>query len=117
MAEIQLTFPDGAQKTFEQATSLLDVAKSISTSLAKKAIAGKFNGEVVDLQQPLLEDGAIEIITKDDQAVNLTATWHTAAFVLAATLSQHYPEMQFGEVTATEDGFYYDTDNEAAKLL
>lgn len=116
MAEIQLTFPDGAQKTFEQATSLLDVAKSISTSLAKKAIAGKFNGEVVDLQQPLLEDGAIEIITKDDQAVNLTATWHTAAFVLAATLSQHYPEMQFGEVTATEDGFYYDTDNEAGQV-
>ena len=67
-------------------------------------------------KRQLLEDGAIEIITKDDQAVNLTATWHTAAFVLAATLSQHYPEMQFGEVMATEDGFYYDTDNEAGQV-
>lgn len=116
MAEIQLTFPDGAQKAFEQATSLLDVAKSISTSLAKKAIAGKLNGELVDLQQPILEDGAIEIITKDDKATDLMAIWNTAAFVLAATLNRAYPEMQFGEVHATEDGFFYDTENEAGQV-
>ncbi|AOO75078.1 threonine--tRNA ligase [Latilactobacillus curvatus] len=116
MAEIQLTFPDGAQKAFEQATSLLDVAKSIRTSLAKKAIAGKLNGELVDLQQPILEDGAIEIITKDDKATDLMAIWNTAAFVLAATLNRAYPEMQFGEVHATEDGFFYDTENEAGQV-
>lgn len=116
MAEIQLTFPDGAQKAFEQVTSLLDVAKSISTSLAKKAIAGKLNGELVDLQQPILEDGAIEIITKDDKATDLMAIWNTAAFVLAATLNRAYPEMQFGEVHATEDGFFYDTENEAGQV-
>ncbi|ASN61635.1 threonine--tRNA ligase [Latilactobacillus curvatus] len=116
MAEIQLTFPDGAKKAFEQATSLLDVAKSISTSLAKKAIAGKLNGELVDLQQPILEDGAIEIITKDDKATDLMAIWNTAAFVLAATLNRAYPEMQFGEVHATEDGFFYDTENEAGQV-
>ncbi|MCP8857798.1 threonine--tRNA ligase [Latilactobacillus fuchuensis] len=116
MAEIQLTFPDGAKKTFDQAASLFDVAKSISTSLAKKAVAGKFNGEVVDLHQPLLEDGAIEIITKDDEAISLKAIWNTAAFVLAAVLKQRYPEMQFGEVNATEDGFFYDTDNQNGQL-
>jgi len=56
---IKITFPDGAVKEFEAGSSTLDIAKSISNSLAKKALAGKFNGTLIDLVRPIEEDGTI----------------------------------------------------------
>ncbi|WP_125982189.1 threonine--tRNA ligase [Loigolactobacillus iwatensis] len=110
MAEITLTFPDGAKKAFEETASVADVAKSISISLGKKAIAGKLDGALVDLTAPLKHDGAIEIITKNDPAA-LQVLWNTASLTLGAALKHLYPEMRFGEHAVTEHGFYYDTDN------
>ena len=64
---IKVTFPDGAVKEFEQGISVKEVAESISKSLAKKALAGKVNGELVDLDQALTEDASIEIVTPDHE--------------------------------------------------
>ena len=63
---IAIEFPDGSKKEFDDGVLVLDVAKSISTSLGKKAVAGKFNGELVDLQRPLKQDGKLQILTAAD---------------------------------------------------
>ncbi|WP_409022690.1 threonine--tRNA ligase [Dellaglioa sp. P0083] len=110
MSKINITFPDGAVKEFDSGITTEDVAKSISPSLAKKSIAGKFNGVLVDYLRPLEADGAIEIVTKES-ADGLIVLWHTAAQVLANALQQLYPGMKFGMSSDIENGFYFDTDN------
>ena len=115
MSEINVKFPDGAVKQFAAGTTTQDIAKSISISLAKKSVAGKFNGKLVDYNEPLNEDGTIEIITKDsDEGMNVL--WQTAANVLASALHSLYPEMKFGQGEALEHGFFFDTDNAAGQV-
>ena len=115
MADITLSFPDGSKHVFPAGTTVIDVAKSISISLAKKAVAGKFNDVLVDDDAPLNVDGSIEIITKDSKD-GLQVLRQTTAFILADALHQLYPKMHFGESKAEEDGFFYDTDNQDGQL-
>jgi len=115
MSEINVKFPDGAVKQFAAGTTTQDIAKSISISLAKKSVAGEFNGKLVDYNEPLNEDGEIKIITKDsDEGMNVL--WQTAANVLASALHSLYPEMKFGQGEALEHGFFFDTDNAAGQV-
>ena len=115
MSEINVKFPDGAVKKFAAGTTTQDIAKSISISLAKKSVAGEFNGKLVDYNEPLNEDGEIKIITKDsDEGMNVL--WQTAANVLASALHSLYPEMKFGQGEALEHGFFFDTDNAAGQV-
>lgn len=111
MSEIKITFPDGAVKVFESGVTVEEVAKSISNSLAKKALAGKFNGELVDFTRPLETDGALEIVTPD-HADGLGILRHSAAHLMAHALTRLFPEIHFGVGPAIETGFYYDTDME-----
>ena len=106
---IKVTFPDGAVKEFEQGISVKEVAENISKSLAKKALAGKVNGELVDLDQALTEDASIEIVTPDHEDA-LGILRHSTAHLLAHALTRLYPGIHFGVGPAIESGFYYDTD-------
>lgn len=84
--------------------------KSISKSLAKKALAGKVNGKLVDLTRPIEEDASIEIITPDhEDALGLVR--HSAAHLMAQAMRRLYPNIHFGVGPAIDSGFYYDTDN------
>ncbi|WP_125570626.1 threonine--tRNA ligase [Lacticaseibacillus songhuajiangensis] len=112
---LSLTFPDGSVKEFADGSNFFDVAKSISTSLAKKAVAAKFNGKLLDLAAAVPADGALEIITKDSKD-GLKVLRHTAAFVLADALSQLFPGIRFGQGAATDDGFFYDTDKDDGQV-
>ena len=90
MSEINIKFPDGNVKGFEQGTTTEDIAQSISPGL-KKAVAGKFNGQLVDLTRPLEEDGDIEIVTPgSDEALEVLR--HSTAHLMAQAL-QRYMEM------------------------
>ena len=111
MSEIKITFPDGAVKVFESGVTVEEVAKSISNSLAKKALAGKFNGELVDFTRPLETDGSLEIVTPD-HADGLGVLRHSTAHLMAHALTRLFPEIHFGVGPAIETGFYYDTDME-----
>ncbi|EGP4919094.1 TPA: threonine--tRNA ligase [Enterococcus faecium] len=107
---IKITFPDGAVKEFESGTTTLTIAESISKSLAKKALAGKVNGKLVDLTRPIEEDASIEIITPDhEDALGLVR--HSAAHLMAQAMRRLYPNIHFGVGPAIDSGFYYDTDN------
>ncbi|MEI5989537.1 threonine-tRNA ligase [Enterococcus termitis] len=107
---IKITFPDGAVKEFEAGSSTLDIAKSISNSLAKKALSGKFNGTLIDLDRPIEEDGTIEIVTPDHEDA-LGILRHSSAHLMANALRRLFPKIKFGVGPAIDSGFYYDTDN------
>ncbi len=107
---IKITFPDSAVKEFESGITTLAIAESISKSLAKKALAGKVNGKLVDLTRPIEENASIEIITPDhEDALGLVR--HSAAHLMAQAMRRLYPNIHFGVGPAIDSGFYYDTDN------
>ena len=109
MSMIKITFPDGAVKEFPKGITVKEVAESISKSLAKKALAGKVNGELVDFDRSIEEDASIEIVTPDHEDA-LGILRHSTAHLLAHALTRLYPGIHFGVGPAIETGFYYDTD-------
>ncbi|MFW3653886.1 threonine--tRNA ligase [Vagococcus fluvialis] len=111
MSVIKITFPDGTIKEFESKTTTYDIAKSISPGLAKKALAGKLNGELIDLNREIEVDGKLEIVTPghDD---SLQILRHSTAHLMANALRRLFPDIHFGVGPAIDNGFYYDTDNE-----
>ena len=115
MAEIKIEFPDGSVKPFGAGVTVLEIAKSIGTSLAKNAVAGKVNDELVNLDQPLDQDGKVEIITKDSEDGQLV-NWNSAALVLTSAIKSIYPEIRIGEIGNIEHGFYADTDKEGQQI-
>ena len=102
-----ISFPDGATRTFEHAVTGLDIAKSISPGLAKKATVIKVDGELWDLTRPIVRDAAVQIITRE-QAEALEVIRHDAAHVLAQAVQELFPGTQITFGPATEQGFYYD---------
>lgn len=108
---IKVTFPDGAVREFESGVTPHDIAKSISNGLAKKMLAAKFNGELVDHDRVLLENGSIELVTPEHEDA-LSILRHSSAHLLAHALTRLYPNIHFGVGPAIDSGFYYDTDME-----
>ncbi|MFP3389412.1 threonine--tRNA ligase [Brevibacillus sp. SIMBA_040] len=110
MAQINVTFPDGAVRQYDAGITIEEIAGSISASLKKKAVAGKKDGKVVDLYTPLEEDAAIEIVTLDS-ADGVEVYRHSTAHLLAQAVKRIYgSEVKFGIGPVIEDGFYYDMD-------
>ncbi len=102
-----VTLPDGSQRSFDQSVSVYDVAADIGPGLAKAALAGKVNGEMVDTSFAIDEDVELAIVTnKDDDAVELIR--HDAAHVMAQAVQELYPGTQVTIGPAIENGFYYD---------
>lgn len=107
---INITFPDGAVREYAKGTTTYDIAHSISPGLAKKALAGKHNGVLIDTVRPIEEDGSLEIVTADhEDALDLLR--HSAAHVFAQAARRLFPNLRLGIGPAIENGFYYDTDN------
>ena len=109
MNQINIQFPDGNTKEFDKGTTSEDIAQSISPGLRKKAVAGKFNGQLVDLTRPLEQDGAIEIITPGSEEA-LEVLRHSTAHLMAQALKRLYGDVKFGVGPVIEGGFYYDFD-------
>ena len=104
---ISLKFPDGSARDFESGVSGLDVAASISKSLAKKAVAMALDGTVRDIFDSIEGDGEIRIITRTDpEALELIR--HDAAHVMAEAVQELYPGTQVTIGPVIENGFYYD---------
>ena len=104
---IQVTLPDGSVRAAPAGTTARDIAEKIGSRLARAAVAARVNGDVWDLNRPLLEDTAIEILTDNDPAA-LEVLRHSAAHVLATAVRELFPEANIGFGPAIEDGFYYD---------
>ncbi|HAR5369958.1 TPA: threonine--tRNA ligase [Staphylococcus aureus] len=109
MEQINIQFPDGNKKAFDKGTTTEDIAQSISPGLRKKAVAGKFNGQLVDLTKPLETDGSIEIVTRGSEEA-LEVLRHSTAHLMAHAIKRLYGNVKFGVGPVIEGGFYYDFD-------
>ena len=104
---INITFPDGSVRSYEQGVTGLQIAESISPALARSVLACGVNGETVELNRPIMEDAQVELYKWDDEQGKHTF-WHTSAHLLAEALQELYPGIQFGFGPAVENGFFYD---------
>lgn len=109
MEQINIQFLDGNKKAFDKGTTTEDIAQSISPGLRKKAVAGKFNGQLVDLTKPLETDGSIEIVTPGSEEA-LEVLRHSTAHLMAHAIKRLYGNVKFGVGPVIEGGFYYDFD-------
>ena len=108
---INITLPDRSKKKFNKPFNGLDIAKSISQSLAKEAVAIKVDNNIQDLNQKIINDCAIEIITKKSQEA-LEIIRHDAAHIMAEAVQYLFPETKISIGPPIKDGFYYDFDRE-----
>jgi threonyl-tRNA synthetase len=106
---INITFPDGAVRQYEQGISAMEIAKSISEGLARKILAANVNGEVWDLSRPIHNDATIKFLTWDDEKGKSTF-WHSSAHLMAEAVEDAFPGVKFWVGPPVENGFYYDMD-------
>ncbi len=104
---INITFPDGSVRSYEEGITGLQIAESISPALARDVLACGVNGETVELNRPINADASIALYKWDDEE-GKHAFWHTSAHLLAEALQELYPGVQFGFGPAIENGFFYD---------
>lgn len=107
MSQVTVTLPDGSQRPMPAGTSVRDVAEGISPRLAKAALAGIVDGRLVDLSYPIDRDAAVRIVTESSpEALQLYR--HSTAHLLAAAVTNLFPDVQCGIGPATDEGFFYD---------
>jgi len=111
MASINITLPDGSVRELPVGANVFDLAASIGAGLAKAALAGKVNGELVDLSAPLNDGAQVEIITeKSPEALDIIR--HSASHLMAQAVKELFPQAKVTIGPAIETGFYYDFDVE-----
>ncbi len=106
---VNITLPDGSIKSFEGATTPIEVAKSISEGLARNVISAKFNDTTVETTTPITTDGSLVLYTWNDDE-GKKAFWHSSAHILAQAIEELYPSAKLWVGPAIENGFYYDID-------
>jgi threonyl-tRNA synthetase len=102
-----ITLPDGSQREYEQAVSVMDVAQSIGSGLAKATLAGRVNNELVDASTLIDTDATLQIITAKDDA-GLEVIRHSSAHLLAQAVKELFPTAQVTIGPVIENGFFYD---------
>jgi len=113
---IDITFPDGARRSYEAGVTALDIAKSISEGLARKVIAAKVNGAVWDATRPIDTDSNLILLTWSD-ADGKKAFWHSTAHLMAEAVEASFPGVKFWVGPPLDSGgFYYDMDLGDRKL-
>ena len=104
---VSISFPDGSKRDYPANMTGLELAQSISKSLAKNAVAYSFDGVLRDMSDPLGQSGSIEIVTRDDPRA-LALIRHDCAHVLAEAVQELFPGTQVTIGPVIENGFYYD---------
>ena len=110
MSQISLTFPDGNSRSFAAGVTPAEVAASIATSLAKKAISAQVNGKHWDLQWPINADATIAINTMKDEAPALELVRHDLAHIMARAVQEIWPDVKVTIGPVIDNGWYYDFD-------
>lgn len=109
---MKVILPSGDVKEFENSVNMFEIAKSISNSLAKKALAAKVDGKLVDMSYILDKDANVEIITPDTEEGEEIIR-HSTAHLMAQAVTRLFPGTKVAIGPAIENGFYYDFDPEA----
>ncbi|MGA9175580.1 MAG: TGS domain-containing protein, partial [Thermoactinomyces sp.] len=107
--KMEVKLPDGSVREYDRQVTVRDVAESISKSLLKKAVAGKIDGQMVDLNQEVPNGAEVQILTLEDEK-GVEVYRHSTAHLMAQALKRLYPDVKLGIGPVIEDGFYYDVD-------
>jgi threonyl-tRNA synthetase len=109
MATISIKLPDNSSRELPEGATVYDLAASIGAGLAKAAIAGKVNGQLVDTSSALLDGDRVEIVTeKSPEALEIIR--HTTSHLMAQAVKELFPQAKVTIGPAIETGFYYDFD-------
>ncbi len=112
MSQIKITLPDGSTRDIQKGATVYDLAASIGAGLARAAVAGKLNGDLVDLGAPLFDGVRVEIITeKSPEALEIIR--HSTSHLMAQAVQALFPDAKVTIGPAIENGFYYDFDVDA----
>lgn len=106
---INITFPDHSVRQYEEGVSGIDIAKSLSNSLAREVLAITVNEELWDINRPIHNDASIRLHKWEDPEAK-HAFWHSSAHLMAEAIEKLFPGTKFGIGPAIENGFYYDVD-------
>lgn len=106
---IAVTFPDGSRTSYAAGVTVGQIAEDIGPRLARSALAGMVNGQVVDLNRPVWEDASIRVLTFADPE-GRSVYWHSASHIMASAVKELFPQARLGIGPAIENGFYYDFD-------
>ncbi len=106
---VEITFPDGSVKEYENGITAIEIAKKISNGLAKKVLAANVNNNVQDLTMPITENSTLSLLTWEDEG-GKAAFWHSSAHLMAEALEELYPGVKLGIGPNIDRGFYYDID-------
>lgn len=106
-----ITLPDGSKREYQNGTTPIEVAKSISEGLARKVCAAELNGELVDLRTEIHEDSSLKLLTFEDEG-GRAAFRHTSSHMLAQAVKRLFPETKLAIGPSIAEGFYYDFDRE-----
>lgn len=102
-----ITLPDGSKREYDHAVTVMDVAASIGSGLAKATLAGKVNGNLVDASALIDQDATLQLITaKDEDGIDVIR--HSTAHLLAQAVKQLFPSAQVTIGPVIENGFFYD---------
>jgi len=113
---IKITFPDNSIREYEKGITGIEIAKSISNSLAKQIIAVGVDGETWDNTRPINNDASIKLYKWEDEEAK-HAFWHSSAHLMAETLESFYPGIKLAIGPTIENGFYYDVDLPEGKTI
>ena len=107
--EINISFPDGAVRSYPKGSTAMDIAVSISEGLARNVLAAKVNGQVWDASRPIETDAQLQLLTwKDDEGKS--TYWHSSAHLMAEAIESLFPGAKFAIGPPIDKGFYYDID-------
>ncbi len=108
---MNIKFPDGSIRQYEEGATVYDIAQSISPKLKKSTLAAELDGELYDANRPIYGDHSIKLLTFADEGGRWTYR-HTAAHIMAQAVKRLFPEVKLAIGPAIENGFYYDFDTE-----
>ncbi len=109
----RITLPDGSQREYERPVSVSEIAESIGAGLARAALAGRVDGNLVDTSWLIEKDAEVAIITERDED-GLEVLRHSCAHLMAQAVQRLFPEAQVTIGPVIEDGFFYDFSFERA---
>ncbi|GAB6086838.1 threonine--tRNA ligase [Alkaliphilus crotonatoxidans] len=111
MEKVKITLKDGSVREVNQGTTVYEIAKEISEGLARVAVGGEVNGQVVDLRYPIEADCELNILRFEDEG-GKESFWHTTSHILAQAVKRLYPNTKLAIGPAIDNGYYYDFDSD-----
>ncbi|HDS02054.1 MAG TPA: TGS domain-containing protein, partial [candidate division Zixibacteria bacterium] len=111
MSSVKITFPDGSVSEYKAGITPMEIAENISKGLAKKVLAARVNGSIINLNDPIKEDTELKLLTFEDRE-GREVFWHSSSHIMAQAVTDLFPNAKLAIGPPIDEGWYYDFDVE-----